>query len=181
MESETLTFMPDVKSATLSAITADKTAAQANGADAVTLSVKVEDANHNPIPGAQISWTTTSATAILSASDTSTDAKGNASISVTSTTVENVSVVATMKEQAQTSPDLQFTVDNATAAVESLNADKTQAVANQNDFITLTARVVDANDHPVPDSPLKWQIVEGQATLAQRRPPPINRVAVASH
>lgn len=166
VESETLTFMPDVKSATLSAITADKTAAQANGADAVTLSVKVEDANHNPIPGAQISWTTTSATAILSASDTSTDAKGNASISVTSTTVENVSVVATMKEQAQTSPDLQFTVDNATAAVESLNADKTQAVANQNDFITLTARVVDANDHPVPDSPLKWQIVEGQATLS---------------
>ncbi|ELH4153741.1 Ig-like domain-containing protein [Salmonella enterica] len=47
-----------------------------------------------------------------------------------------------------------------------MNADKTQAVANQNDRITLTAHVIDANEHPVANSAIEWKIVEGQGTLS---------------
>ncbi|EJJ4074415.1 Ig-like domain-containing protein [Salmonella enterica] len=75
-------------------------------------------------------------------------------------------MTATLGEQSQTSPTVNFLADDATASVQSVNADKTQAVANQNDRITLTAHVIDANEHPVANSAIEWKIVEGQGTLS---------------
>lgn len=77
-----------------------------------------------------------------------------------------MTVTATLGEQSQTSPTVNFLADDATASVQSVNADKTQAVANQNDRITLTAHVIDANEHPVANSAIEWKIVEGQGTLS---------------
>lgn len=132
----------------------------------MTFNVKVEDANKNPLKGIQISWVTSSTQASLSATSTSTDAQGEATVDLTSTAVENVTVTATLGEQSQTSPTVNFLADDATASVQSVNADKTQAVANQNDRITLTAHVIDANEHPVANSAIEWKIVEGQGTLS---------------
>ncbi|EEJ6655373.1 intimin-like protein [Salmonella enterica subsp. enterica] len=166
LKTDTLTFLPDVKTATLSSVTVSKTSALANGHDPVTFNVKVEDANKNPLKGIQISWATSSTQASLSATSTSTDAQGEATVDLTSTAVENVTVTATLGEQSQTSPTVNFLADDATASVQSVNADKTQAVANQNDRITLTAHVIDANEHPVANSAIEWKIVEGQGTLS---------------
>lgn len=166
LKTDTLTFLPDAKTATLSNVTVSKTSALANGHDPVTFNVKVEDANKNPLKGIQISWAASSTQASLSATSTSTDAQGEATVELTSTAVENVTVTATWGEQSQTSPTVNFLVDDATASVQSLNADKTQAVANQNDRITLTAHVIDANEHPVANSAIEWKIVEGQGTLS---------------
>ncbi|EBP3803127.1 hypothetical protein S303_07915, partial [Salmonella enterica subsp. enterica] len=166
LKTDTLTFLPDVKTATLSSVTVSKTSALANGHDPVTFNVKVEDANKNPLKGIQISWATSSTQASLSATSTSTDAQGEATVDLTSTAVENVTVTATLGEPSQTSPTVNFLADDATASVQSVNADKTQAVANQNDRITLTAHVIDANEHPVANSAIEWKIVEGQGTLS---------------
>lgn len=164
--SDKLTFVADSESATLGTITASKTSALANGQDAVSLEVKVEDANKNPVKGATIDWSAGSATARLSGTSTETNALGIATIEVTSANIETLEVTATMGGQTQTSPALNFTVDSTTAAVKTLNVDKSQATANNNDRITLTAEVVDANDHPVPASALQWSIVQGQGTLS---------------
>lgn len=164
--SDKLTFVADSESATLGALTASKTSALANGQDAISLQVKVEDANKNPVKGATVDWSAGSATARLSGTSTETNALGIATIEVTSANIETLEVTATMGGQTQTSPALSFIVDSATAVVKTLNVDKSQATANNNDRITLTAEVVDANDHPVPASALQWSIVQGQGTLS---------------
>lgn len=161
------THLPaDSESATLGTITASKTSALANGQDAISLEVKVEDANKNPVKGATVDWSAGSATANLSGTSTETNALGIATIEVTSANIETLDVTATMGWQTQTSPALNFTVDSTTAVVKTLNVDKSQATANNNDRITLTAEVVDASDHPVPSSALQWSIVQGQGTLS---------------
>lgn len=164
--SDKLTFVADSESATLGALTASKTSALANGQDAISLQVKAEDANKNPVKGATVDWSADSATARLSGTSTETNALGIATIEVTSADIETLEVMATMGGQTQTSPALSFTVDSTTAVVKTLNVDKSQATANNNDRITLTAEVVDANDHPVPASALQWSIVQGQGTLS---------------
>lgn len=164
--SATLTFTADADSAVLGALTASKTMALADGQDGIALSVKVEDANKNPVPGAKVSWLTASATAHLSAASATTDDKGEASVSVTSSTVEALEVSAKLGEQTQTSATLTFSSESATAKVKIVQADKTQATANDNDRVTLTAKVVDASEHPVAAAPLKWTVVQGQATLS---------------
>jgi Bacterial Ig-like domain (group 1)./Protein of unknown function (DUF3442). len=165
-QTDTLTFLPDAATATLSSVTASKTSARANGHDPVIFTVKVADANNNPLKGLPINWVTSSPQASLSAATTNTNAQGEATVELTSTAVENTTVTATAGKQSQTSPTVNFTADDTTASVQSLNADKTQAVANQNDRITLTAHVVDANAHPVAGSTLQWKIEEGQGTLS---------------
>lgn len=166
LTSGTLTFLPDAKTTTLSSVTSSKASALANGHDAVTFTVKVEDANHNPAQGIPVNWTTSSTDASLSASATNTDAQGVATVDLTSTAVENVTVTAVLGKQSQTSPTISFLADNATASVQSLNVDKTQAVANQNDRITLTAHVIDASEHPVANGTIEWKIVQGQGSLS---------------
>src|SRR5690606_28859080 len=101
LKTDVLTFLPDVKTATLGSVSATKTSALANGHDPVTFKVKVEDANKNPLKGVKINWSTASAQASLSGASTSTDAKGEATVDLTSTTVENTSVTATLGEQSQ--------------------------------------------------------------------------------
>ncbi|HEY4436889.1 MAG TPA: Ig-like domain-containing protein [Lelliottia sp.] len=166
VSSKTLTFTADPDSAVMGAISASKTSGLANGQDGITLSVKVVDANKNPVQGAKVAWQTASATAHLSAATAMTDDKGEASVSLTSSTVEALEVSAKLGEQTQTSATLSFTSDSATATAKSVQADKTQATANDNDRVTLTAKVVDASDHPVAAAPLKWTVVQGQATLS---------------
>lgn len=166
LQTDTLTFLPDAATATLSGVTASKTSARANGQDPVTFTVKVVDANNNPLKGIPVNWATSSPQASLSAATTNTNAQGEATVELTSTVVENTTVTATAGNQSQTSPTVNFIADSATASVESLNVDKTQAVANQNDRITLTAHVVDANTHPVSGSAIQWNIEQGQGTLS---------------
>lgn len=165
LQTDTLTFLPDASTATLGSVTADKTSAHASGHDPVTFTVKVADANNNPLKGVPVNWTTSSAQASLSAATTNTNAQGEATVELTSTVVENTTVTATAGKQSQTSPTVDFTADETTASVESLTADKNQAVANQNDRITLTAHVVDTNAHPVAGSTIQWKIAQGQGTL----------------
>ncbi|WP_395305046.1 Ig-like domain-containing protein [Enterobacter sp. ECC-019] len=166
LKTEVLTFLPDLKTATLSSVSASKTSALANGQDPVTFKVKVEDANKNPLKGVKINWSTASTQASLSGTSTNTDAQGEATVDLTSTAVENTTVTAALEGQSQTSSTINFIADDATASVQSLSTDKTEAVANQNDRISLTAHVVDANDHPVFGSAVQWKIVEGQGTLS---------------
>ena len=165
VKSKMLQFIADDASALPVTVTASKTSALADGKDEIALSVKVEDAGKNPVQGANVSWLTASATAHLSASSATTDDNGMASITVTSSAVEALQVSANVMEHTQSSPQLSFTANSATANVKSLLADKTQATSNDVDRITLSAKVVDASDHPLV-APLKWTIVQGEGTLS---------------
>ncbi|TGB89139.1 hypothetical protein CRG94_23655 [Escherichia sp. E3356] len=165
-QTTTLTFVADTKSAVLKNITPDKTTLLADGKDSATLTAVAEDAQGNPLKNVQIDWSSTSNTAQLSASTTQTDEQGHVTVQVSSPTVEEVTLTATLQGQKLASPVLHFMADSKTAAVTSLNADKKTAIANLNDAIQLTALVTDASKHPVIGSQVKWVITSGKGTLS---------------
>ena len=160
-----VSFVADKNTATPGNIDASKTTLLANGNDTTTLTLLVKDANNNPVSGVDVTWNTTSSTATLSSGKVSTNAQGEASITVKNTAVESMTVSATVNGQTRTSPTLDFIADAATATVQSLQASKTQAVANNSDAITLVAHVVDANNHPVSNATVDWGVASGKGTL----------------
>ena len=160
-----VSFVADATTATPGNIDASKTTLLANGKDSTTLTLLVKDANDNPVSGVDVVWDTSSGTATLSSEKVQTNAQGEASITVKNTAVENITVNATVNGQTRTSPALDFIADAATATVQSLKEDKTQAVANNSDAITLVAHVVDANNHPVSNATVDWEVASGKGTL----------------
>ncbi|RZN45057.1 hypothetical protein D9736_22000, partial [Escherichia sp. E10V10] len=103
-QTTTLTFVADTKSAVLKNITPDKTTLLADGKDSATLTAVAEDAQGNPLKNVQIDWSSTSNTAQLSASTTQTDEQGHVTVQVSSPTVEEVTLTATLQGQKLASP-----------------------------------------------------------------------------
>lgn len=141
-------FVPDAATATFSQITEDKTQALANGADAVTVTVTVVDANGNLIPGQTVNWATTLGE--MSAESTTTGVNGTSSITLTSAVAGSAQVSARLNNNAAIAADpIIFSGDPSTAVVSTLTPDKLTAVANGSDPVTYDALVLDANNNPV--------------------------------
>ncbi|PLR37687.1 hypothetical protein CYR23_04670 [Chimaeribacter arupi] len=141
-------FVPDAATATFSQITEDKTQALANGADAVTLTVTVVDANGNLIPAQTVNWATTLGN--MSAQSTTTGVNGTSSITLTSAAAGIAQVSARLDNNAAINADpITFSGDPATAVVSTLTPDKLTALANGSDPVTYDALVVDANNNAV--------------------------------
>lgn len=118
----------------------NKTAADANGSDAVTYTVSLEDATGAPVAGQEITLSTTLGT--LSAASGNTDANGKLSVTLTSTQAGEAIVKAS-------AGDLSLTADTVTfseqALTQSIGTSKTQARADGQDAViyTVTVRKVD--------------------------------------
>lgn len=149
-------FIADVSTAKFGVISTDKTQALANGADVITLSTTLTDAQGNPLADADVSWVANPATGVLSASSTKTDAQGVSTIRLTSSEVADYTVNASFNAASMTSPTLSFTADLASAKIDSLVADKTASVVAGKDTVNLTATVLDADSHPVQGTTVNW-------------------------
>lgn len=167
VKSDKLTFEADSASAKLNSVTASKTTVSADGVDTATLTTQVVDAHNNPLSGIRVEWQSSTPDAQLSRSDTTTDNTGNASVTISSTVITKATVTASAEGQTQNSPEISFTADQSTANVTSVTSDKTQAAANGNDHITLTAHVTDKQKHPVSGLQIRWSVPQGVATLGQ--------------
>lgn len=129
--------------------------AKANGTDVDKIKVHVVDANGNPVAGATVVFTSTSGSAAFSGSNTvTTDANGDAIVSMTSTVAGSNTVTATVNGNAviNGSPaTVKFVAD-----VPSVNAPTTKITVTQNDATAdgvevdkVTVHVTDANGNPV--------------------------------
>lgn len=146
-------------------ITASATSALANGKDAINLTAHIVDATGNPVPGVPVTWTTDNAQALLSATSVLTDDKGNASISLSSTQLLSATISAHLDNgEVVKSEAIQFITDNASAVVSQIDGDKTAAIADGQDIITLQAIVTDASNHPLPDQTVNWALGAGSTT-----------------
>ncbi|EFH7843375.1 hypothetical protein GJ336_18400 [Escherichia coli] len=146
-------------------ITASATSALANGKDAISLTAHVVDATGNPVSGVPVTWTTDNAQALLSATSVRTDDKGNASISLSSTQLLSATISARLDNgEVVKSEAIQFIADNASAVVSQIDGDKTAAIADGQDTITLQAIVTDASNHPLPGQTVNWALGAGSTT-----------------
>ncbi len=160
-----VSYIADASTTQLSAVTADKTQALANGTDLITLSTKVTDAQGNILANTDVNWSTNPATGTLSGSSTKTNEQGIATVTLSSTNVSDYVVTASTNGVSAKSSSLVFAADAATAKISTLTADKTTGVVAGKDTVTLTAIVVDAGDHPVPNMMVTWSSDNNDGTF----------------
>lgn len=151
-----VSYIADVSTTKLSAVTSDKTEALANGADLITLSTIVADINGNPLVNTDVAWSSAPASGTLSASSTKTDAQGKATVTLSSLALGNYTVTASVNSATATSAALSFIADAATAQIATLTADKTASIVAGVDSVALQATVADASNHPLPGITVNW-------------------------
>lgn len=94
LSAKTVALTPELSTAIVSMLSSTENAALANNSDTQTLTATVKDAYGNVVPGATVAWSTSSATLILSAVTSTTNASGVTTITVTDKMAETASVTA---------------------------------------------------------------------------------------
>jgi adhesin/invasin len=162
-----VTFVADNATVKVTAVTPGKTEAVADGNDTITYTATVTDKLGNPLADATVNWQSTPATAQLSATTSTTNAQGQAQVSVSSTVAGKVVITAqTGQSTAFYAPDVMFTADSRSAKVSAPQASKTSALANNTDSVVLTTTVTDANNNPVPNQSVEWQVSPATGSLS---------------
>jgi len=154
-------FIADAGSAVIGSgdMTVDKTTVVANGTDAATYTAMVKDANGNPLSGFTVSWSTDKGS--LSASSSTTDSAGKATIKLGHTKAEAAVVTATVRGTDTDASTVSFIGDIATAKVDSIASDKAKITGTGVETATLTATITDANGNSVAGFKPTWLTTTG--------------------
>ncbi|AXY77769.1 hypothetical protein D3H65_28960 [Paraflavitalea soli] len=165
----TVTFTVDVPAVTnpATALSVVVTGVVADGVALNKVKAHIEDAQGNPVPGATIEFTIATGTAQFDGPATmTTDANGDAIISLKSTVAGTVTVTAKVNGTAivNGSPAIVTFVagppdpgNTATALIVATN----NALANGTATNSVKAHVVDANGNPVPNATIEFAIAGG--------------------
>lgn len=157
MQANSATFIADKTTAKVVAVSSDKTSALANDKDVMTLSATVTDAHANPLKEMNVSWKVTPDSGTLSETTSTSNTAGMAQVTLKSAVVASYEVTATVNGNSDSVSGLKFTADSATAQITTLTADKTADIVADKDVVTLTATVLDANQHPVAGETVNWR------------------------
>lgn len=146
--------------ASITSIEVDKTRALANGTDKITYTASVMK-NGNPLSNETVTFATNFGT--LSQTTVTTNADGKASVTLTSAAVGKALVSAHTTEVANpvNAQEVEF-IGNL--AIDSINVDKTSAIANGTDKFTYTVTLT-RNSQPAPNEPVNF--VSTLGTLSQ--------------
>lgn len=135
--------------------TVTATSVVANGTDKTVYKLKVTDKQGNVVPAAAVEWLSDIGT-FIQASPTTTDANGETFIELVSTEAGTAKVTATIGGTRYNASDVAFIADRQSAKITLLPAGKIKAAANDNDWITLTAKIVDAHNNPIKNEEIFW-------------------------
>ncbi|MCS4315604.1 adhesin/invasin, partial [Pseudomonas sp. BIGb0381] len=150
---------PDGSTAKVVDLTATPATIVANGAASSTLVATVKDANGNTLgAGVAVTWSTSLGS--LSAASSTTNASGQASVTLKGTVAGSATVTASAVAGSATAAVI-LTSDGSTAKVVDLTATPTTIVANGTATSTLVATVEDANGNPVANTPVTWSTSTG--------------------
>ncbi|MFL6970096.1 Ig-like domain-containing protein [Pseudomonas alvandae] len=138
-----VTLTPNSATADVTSLVATPTSIVANGTTTSTLVATVKDANGNTLgAGVAVTWSTSLGS--LSAASSTTNASGQATVTLKGTVAGSATVTASAVAGSATAT-VTLTPDSATAAVTALVATPTSVVANGSSTSTLVATVKDAN------------------------------------
>ncbi|EBV7187989.1 hypothetical protein ZL73_22685 [Salmonella enterica subsp. enterica serovar Braenderup] len=132
----------------------------ADGISTNSAAIYLTDKTGIPVPGEEINLSTTG-NAVLSAYKIKTDSHGMAVIYITDKTAETVNIAAS----TGSAKDVIATTSFMAFGVLSLTGDKSDAAADGQDEIHLTATVRDINGNPVKNTPVVFS-VSGHAVIS---------------
>ncbi|XTZ39993.1 Ig-like domain-containing protein [Salmonella enterica] len=143
-QSQTVSFVADSTSAQVTSLVVVKDQAIANGTDTNSVKATVKDANGNLLAGQSVSFKADNGSTI--AADGTTDAKGEVTMTLTSTKAGQSNVTASVNGSSQ-SQLINFVADNTTAQIASgsLVVVQNNAQADGSQTNSVKATVTDAN------------------------------------
>ncbi len=147
------------------------TGATANGTATNSVKAHITDANGNPVANQTVVFAIASGTGTFVGSTTvTTDASGNATITLTSTVAGSVNITATVNGNniPNGSPaTVQFVVGapSTTAPTTALSVVTTGATANGTATNSVKAHITDANGNPVANQTVVFAIASGTGTF----------------
>ncbi|GLY60350.1 hypothetical protein Pcaca05_12070 [Pectobacterium carotovorum subsp. carotovorum] len=159
--------MIDTITDTVTSLTAEPETALANGSTSVVFTATVKNSNDQPVADSHVNFTNTGGT--LSQTETTTNANGQATVSLTSSNTGYITVTAKLSNNPTgdgKSATVAFTANAATAKVNTLTADPNIAPANDRTPIIFTAIVKDSYGHLVSDLSVSFTTTGG--TLSQK-------------
>ncbi|MDE1497088.1 Ig-like domain-containing protein [Xenorhabdus bovienii] len=129
------------------------------------ISTKITDQFGNPLPGVEVRWRTDSPDAHVT-STSITDENGKASTELEADKAGDIKVWASLSNGKEISTEITIVADQQTAVVTlASEGNKMQAVADDQDSITLIAKVVDANQNPLKGIPVTWHSLSAKNKL----------------
>lgn len=155
-------FVPDANSEQIKTYTVTS-GAVANGTATNSATVIVTDTFGNPIVNEKVTWTL-SGTAIASEPESVTDATGKASVALSDTKAETVSVKVALKNGANETKDSTFVADSEHALITSLQVTKDASPADGKTPDTAKIVVMDSHNNPVKDAVVTWSFDSASVT-----------------
>ncbi|MFJ5322773.1 inverse autotransporter beta domain-containing protein, partial [Pectobacterium parvum] len=162
LQTANVSLIANENSAAVTSLTPDVATAQADNMTPVTFTATVKDSSGHLAPNTDISFTTTDGT--LSQTTAITNASGEATVSLTSATIGDITVTAKVNNNAADTGK-SATVAFINANVVSLTPDVTTAIADNFTPITFTATVRDTLGNLVPNADVGFTNSSG--TLSQ--------------
>ena len=152
-QSKPSTFVADTASAHVSALTIDTNNSPADGFTQNHATATVIDAQGNIVTNSTVDWSVTGS-ALLASSSSATDSTGKASITLTDTKIERVSVSARVGSTPSLTGQATFT-----GTVSSVVLTTNGAKGNKSTPLLLIATAYDKQGNPVPDAVLDWDYI----------------------
>ncbi|WP_419792935.1 Ig-like domain-containing protein [Serratia fonticola] len=166
-----LSFVADNATATIdeNGLTAEAGNTVANGTDVNTVQLPVKDANGNPVPGFDVTFTVTNPDGSTRQQTVTTDENGIASLPVTSDVAGSVKVEADVGG-VTSSTELSFVADNSTATIDEngLSGKPGSTVANGSDVNLVQLPVKDAQGNPVPGFDVTFTVTNPDGSTRQQ-------------
>lgn len=148
-----ITFIADNQKGLIT-LTTNKIQLIADNKEQAILTAIVKDKFGNKLPNVSVSWDINGGTP--NQKETKTNQQGETAISINTAQAGTITAIASLKNgnKAQTTINAISDPNSATISLSANN--KTEAIADDNDTITVTAHVVDANNNPLIQQSVFW-------------------------
>ncbi|MGL4486094.1 MAG: Ig-like domain-containing protein [Yersinia sp. (in: enterobacteria)] len=128
----------------------------ADGVSKALYKLKVTDIRGNVVSGAAVEWSSNIGSFTQGSSTTTTDTNGETFIELVSTKAVSAKVTAMIGGKPYNAGEVTFIADRRSAYIALLPLSRSKAAANDNDWITLMAKIVDAHNNPIKNEEIFW-------------------------
>ncbi len=153
LDASPITFIADNKKGLIT-LTANKTQIIADNKEQAILSAVVKDKFGNKLPDVTVNWDINGGTA--NQKETKTNQQGETAISINTAQAGTITAIASLKNGNKAQTTIKAISDPNSATISLSANNKTEAIADDNDTITVTAHVVDANNNPLIQQSVFW-------------------------
>lgn len=148
-----ITFIADNQKGLIT-LTANKTQIIADNKEQAILTAVVKDKFGNKLPNVNVSWDINGGTP--NQKETKTNQQGETAISINTAQAGTITAIVSLKNGNKAQTTINAISDPKSATISLSANNKTEAIADDNDTITVTAHVVDANNNPLIQQSVFW-------------------------